>query len=469
MFTTDVVRVKVLGFPKPTITWKDKDGKIINLALSKYELLSDGSLKINSVNRKDSGKYTCHLEQKPRVLYAVIDVIAVSPPVILQAPHPKKRYVTAGYNTSFTCKVDGEPKPVVEWLLPSGQVVSPSPRYHIDNDALHIKDIQKSDKGKWTCKASVGPIVVTASATILDVYEAPKIYDPSFPWVYYPELFKEYTIACKASGYPKPTVIIRRNGRIHPRLDMLKPGESIIKFYLVRQHDLGNYSCEAWSNARDSNGKTIVVNQPLPCLPKVSSIGKAYLGNLILNFVPFCFKDKPVINPQGSPKIIYSYVGNPKPLMINCDFVSWPKANVTIWRGFYELTNGTDQATLYVWTYSWEDFGPYSCIGSNIYGEVNYTVWIKHTTPPGRPTNVQTMVSCDQANITWSKPSYTGGMRIERYIIKNMDGQRLNTRDWYPQWRVFGLTPNKEYTVAIRAMNRQGPGFPVRVVFRTPV
>ena len=76
MFTTDVVRVKVLGYPKPTITWKDKDGKNINLALSKYELLSDGSLKINSVNRKDSGKYTCRLEQKPRTVNAVIDVIA---------------------------------------------------------------------------------------------------------------------------------------------------------------------------------------------------------------------------------------------------------------------------------------------------------------------------------------------------------------------------------------------------------
>lgn len=79
--------------------------------------------------------------------------------------------MTKGYNTSFTCIVDGEPKPTVRWLDPTGNPVSLfNPRYRIDNKTFFISDIQTSDKGKWTCEASVGQQKVLAVAEILDVY-----------------------------------------------------------------------------------------------------------------------------------------------------------------------------------------------------------------------------------------------------------------------------------------------------------
>lgn len=49
------------------------------------------------------------------------------------------------------------------------------------------------------------------------------------------------------------------------------PGEALIEYYLVRHHDLGNYSCEAWSNARDTEGKTIVTNQTFAVFTKGNS------------------------------------------------------------------------------------------------------------------------------------------------------------------------------------------------------
>jgi hypothetical protein len=92
-------------------------------------------------------------------------------PVILRPPHPEKRYLTAGYNTSFRCIVDGSPRPTIQWIDPSNRAVSTfSPRYHIDKETFYIYNVKPADKGKWTCRVTQGNTVVSATAEILDVY-----------------------------------------------------------------------------------------------------------------------------------------------------------------------------------------------------------------------------------------------------------------------------------------------------------
>lgn len=100
--------------------------------------------------------------------------------MILVPPHPEKRYVTAGYNTSFQCVVDGSPKPKINWLNPVNQSVSVfDPRYDIKNDVLYIYKVQKSDKGVWTCNVTQGDTFVSASAEILDVYGELSLQHPN--------------------------------------------------------------------------------------------------------------------------------------------------------------------------------------------------------------------------------------------------------------------------------------------------
>ncbi|XP_032241010.1 neural cell adhesion molecule 2 [Nematostella vectensis] len=440
-----IIKVDVDGFPKPTVVWKKGNGELIPIVNDRYSVLEDFSLRISGMTPKDEGNYIFEVTQAALFRPFTIKAIAFSPPEIIQQPVPIKRYVTVGYNTSFTCIVTGFPKPTVQWINPGGREVDTfDPRYEIIGDTFYIYNIESNDKGNWTCRVTGGDVTIEAVATIIDVYTAPLVAEPSFPWVYWFELYRPASITCRANGKPPPTVVILKAGRIHPRMKM-RPGAASIEFYLLREHDLGNYTCEAWGPARDSQGMPVVVNQS----------------------VALYTRDKPVINPGGSPKEIFSYVGNTQPVRINCDFISWPLANVTIWRGFYELTNGTDQATLYVWTYAWEDFGPYSCIGSNMFGEVNYTVWIRHATPPSKPENIEVNVTCDRAYFSWTPPSDTGGMDIERYVIDNGRGHRENTNDSYPLFYLWDLVPNTEYTITIRAMNRQGAGAPATVIFRT--
>lgn len=67
---------------------------------------------------------------------------------------PKNQYPILGEDFSILCKVRARPSPSVDWLY-NGELVKTNDHYIIDTHALKIKNVQESDDGIYTCRASV--------------------------------------------------------------------------------------------------------------------------------------------------------------------------------------------------------------------------------------------------------------------------------------------------------------------------
>lgn len=90
------------------------------------------------------------------------------------------------------------------------------------------------------------------------------------------------------------------------------------------------------------------------------------------------------MNKKGTQLTVYSYLGNPKPVFIRCNFEGYPFPNVTIWFDNIQIANGTEVAIFDIITNELEDFGDYYCWSWNVHGSKNVTVSLKHASKKHR-------------------------------------------------------------------------------------
>ena len=64
-------------------------------------------------------------------------------------------------------------------------------------------------------------------------------------------------------------------------------------------------------------------------------------------------------------------------MRIHCEYRGYPTPNVTIWRGWWELANGTGSADFWLKTDDKNDFGEFGCVGENEYGQKNHTIHLE--------------------------------------------------------------------------------------------
>lgn len=67
---------------------------------------------------------------------------------------PLNQYPILGEDFAIQCKVRARPSPSVDWLY-NGELIKTNDHYIIDTYALKIKNVQESDDGVYTCRASV--------------------------------------------------------------------------------------------------------------------------------------------------------------------------------------------------------------------------------------------------------------------------------------------------------------------------
>ena len=74
-------------------------------------------------------------------------------------------------------------------------------------------------------------------------------------------------------------------------------------------------------------------------------------------------------------KPVLSYVGNPKPVVFNCEFSGYPPPDVTIIKDGEVLASSEDTLSYSVTIDSVGDFGEYVCMAENEVGKStkNYT------------------------------------------------------------------------------------------------
>lgn len=155
---TGTLRCKAKGEPVPVITWISPTNRIISPALHKYQVLDDGVLLVQKVQRFDSGNYTCMAKNNAGQDYKVIKLdVVVTPPRIVGLK--ETRVITAVQNqrTLLDCVAEGTPTPRIMWVLP-GNVILPAPYYSNrmtvhQNGTLEIRSSKRTDSGSLICMA----------------------------------------------------------------------------------------------------------------------------------------------------------------------------------------------------------------------------------------------------------------------------------------------------------------------------
>ncbi|XP_040888750.1 matrix-remodeling-associated protein 5 [Toxotes jaculatrix] len=158
------------GLPNPEISWALPDGTMVNPVKQKdhvsggrsrrYLVFDNGTLYFNDVGMPEEGDYTCYAENqlgKDEMKVRVKVKVAASPPRIQDKDQNTVR-VFYGETITLRCNSKGEPMPVNTWISPTNRLISPVlDKYQVlDDGALVIQKVQRSDGGNYTCMARNG-------------------------------------------------------------------------------------------------------------------------------------------------------------------------------------------------------------------------------------------------------------------------------------------------------------------------
>ncbi|KAG8451010.1 hypothetical protein GDO86_003333, partial [Hymenochirus boettgeri] len=159
------------GKPRPTIRWLG-DGKPLT---SQHLIVTNGQLKFTNLSLSDSGMYQCVAGNKHGTIYtsAELTVQALAPDFSLS---PVKRLIPAarGGEVIIQCNPQAAPTPLILWTKGT-ELLQNNKRVTITaNGTLILKNISRSDEGKYTCFAE--NIMGKSNSTgVLNVREATKI------------------------------------------------------------------------------------------------------------------------------------------------------------------------------------------------------------------------------------------------------------------------------------------------------
>ncbi|KAG7188302.1 hypothetical protein KM043_007962 [Ampulex compressa] len=226
------------------------------------ELQRDKSLSLifNSLQEDHDGKYTCkgtYANTIPLNKSVTIDTIVA----ITWVNAPLNQYPILGEDFAIQCKVQARPPPSVDWLY-NGELIKTNDHYIIDTYALKIKNVQESDDGIYTCRASVLATGELNQRQIrVEVHVRPKIEEMTNPV----EIVEgeNANIQCKATGKPPPKFTWVKS-QTQQNLSMVDrfgvdSDTGMLTITNVNRDDAGEYQCTA-SNAADTVTTAIMVN-----------------------------------------------------------------------------------------------------------------------------------------------------------------------------------------------------------------
>ncbi|XP_053981224.1 fasciclin-2 isoform X2 [Hylaeus volcanicus] len=216
------------------------------------ELHQDNKLALffNSLQEEQAGKYTCKATYANSVFLnksVTIDTIVA----ITWDNAPLNQYPILGQDSSIQCKVHARPSPSVDWLY-NGELIKTNDHYIIDTYALKIKNVQESDDGIYTCRASVLVTGELKERPIrVEVLVRPTIEELSSPVNIIEG--EDANIQCKAHGKPPPKFtwvksLTQQNLSNADRFGV-DADTGVLTITNVNRDDAGEYECMATNHA----------------------------------------------------------------------------------------------------------------------------------------------------------------------------------------------------------------------------
>ncbi|CAH3158139.1 unnamed protein product [Porites lobata] len=195
----------------------------------KKVLPRSNQLTLENISRKDSGNYSCtvaNVTTNPKDNAIATVTVLYAPAINFSTPNLT---VNESSKTQLTCKVSGNPLPLIRWTLPNGSRVRNSGLLEFDNTT-------RSQHGKYACQAS-NKIGNSSVLIYLNVQYRPMINKTGRDKKIDSWLNHSSILTCKATGNPQPEIIWLKDDRL------LFNGSTTGNIKPQSESDFGIYTC----------------------------------------------------------------------------------------------------------------------------------------------------------------------------------------------------------------------------------
>nr|XP_054608122.1 hemicentin-1 isoform X2 [Nothobranchius furzeri] len=365
--------------PPPTLSWY-KDGRPL-FRKPGLTVSSDGSsLKVNSAQVQDSGRYTCEATNVAGKTEKNYNLNVWVSPSISGSEEVSPLTVTEGSLITLVCESSGIPPPNLTWMK-DGHDLKSDHRFRILSGGrqLQISSTKKADTGSYTCTAS-STTGTTAKEYSLQVYVRPSIRRDEDDEDVAVMKGGDLTLHCAAEGVPRPAITWLKDGRpITSQHGAKVQNEGrLLQIKDAKVSDTGRYTCIAVNVAGQADSKhDISVHVP----PTITGQVQFPVNVSVVVKNPFSLN----CEASGIPPPTISWLKDGQPVKAT--------SSVRI------LSGGRNLRLLQA---AVEDAGRYTCIVSNSAGEERKNFDLDILVPPSiveEGTVVETKVK-EKYNIT---------------------------------------------------------------------
>ncbi|KAM4642152.1 hemicentin-1 [Discoglossus pictus] len=355
------------GVPEPRIKWRRVNNTSPNSRPLTYQYnsqLRTRGLQINNLWIGDEGAYICEAENHFGKIQAqaIITVTGLVPPVIGESPNAVT--VIEGNQITLPCIVlAGNPLPERHWVKNNVVLVS-NPYINIRTDgSLLLERVLLKDAGDYLCTAK-NVAGTSSKITTVNVHVSPVIQHG--PQVFSTIEGNPVSLPCKASGVPKPDITWKKKGDIIvPNNDTVTAeSDGSLFLSLPGGEDSGEYTCTAVNPAGYAARKVYltVYVKPRILLPDGTS-------TLQKNQVEISVK-------VGDDVVLPCEIKSVPP-----PFITWAKESQLI-SPFSQRHNVLPSGSMKIFEARISDGGLYTCVGTNIAGNITQLVKLNVYVPP---------------------------------------------------------------------------------------
>nr|XP_023688929.1 neural cell adhesion molecule L1-like protein isoform X2 [Paramormyrops kingsleyae] len=180
MGATVFLHCRTFSSPPSVISWtKDKE-RINSVEGERFSIQKDGSLCIHSVQKTDSGMYSC-FASNAEGRASISAALHIKDPTKIMEP-PQDLQVLKGATANFTCQAEYDKSLrrdfEIRWEKGGTSLsITENPRYIVEGGVLQIVNVSHSDHGFYACVARTGldQDRAVAQLTVLDVPGRPLV------------------------------------------------------------------------------------------------------------------------------------------------------------------------------------------------------------------------------------------------------------------------------------------------------
>ncbi|XP_076371559.1 cell adhesion molecule Dscam1-like isoform X4 [Tachypleus tridentatus] len=450
------IHCSAYGSPAPSVVW-NKTGSKHGALLDFVD--SHGTLRLDDVQRKDGGYYTCIIKNGIGNSLQKTVEIKINVPVKIQ-PFSFPREPEEGKTIQVTCGVEEGEDPVKFTWLKNGNIVHSADHLtiltHKRLSVLIVNNVNVNDIGNYSCIAT-NPGGEDRFSSEFFVRGPPR-------WNQEPQdvivgVGDRAIFNCTALGHPKPVVrwkkeAIRGVGEVgltdlsqSDRVRVAKNGALIID--AAKPEDAGYYNCHASTGIGPDLDKSVLLTVRVPArFEEKFTVERVHRGD--------------------SAKLECDALGD------NPMTITWNKDNVRLSRvdtGRYQIFDRTTEvgtlSEIQVHGVDRSDNGLFTCVAKNTYGEDQRTIKLIVLEPPSAPSDVRIAQAWTRSvSVTWTVP-YSGNSPVNKYIIQYWRNQGAPHRleeetisSAQTSTILHKLQPGTSYVVRVMAENDVGKGTP---------